>query len=155
MAQQAAQGMSAKVYNELIQQSRERLFNYTRKLIGKYIPKILLTDKAAEYLEVTKSIKFVCEPNAVLVSGLESLPSFKAINIPRSEFDQVVKLKKELEQNSIKSYSFYRKCETTLLTLKTISRVKKEFPEAIQFLPKDSVETPDKNIEYVKKLLEV
>ena len=76
----------------------------------------------------------------------------KAINLPRSEFDRVMVLKKESDQNCAQAYQFYKKCIITLLSLKTVKRVQKEFPEAIEFLPTDSVATPD-DLENLKKLL--
>lgn len=152
IAEYAANGMREKAFGELLKSSRERLTNYAYKLITKYVPMVLYTDKAKEYLYITSMVCFRCDTKVVYVSGLV-IPKFKDITLPRSEFEKIVELKKESDDVLFRSSNFYKKCLNTILELKTVSRLKNEFPEAVEFLPKVSVETIDEDIAVLKQFL--
>lgn len=152
IAEYAANGMRDKAFGEAIKNSRERLTNYAYKLITKYVPMILFTDKAKEYLYITSMVCFRCDTKIVYVSGLV-IPKLKDITLPRSEFEKIVELKKKYDDVLYQSSNFYNKCFQTILELKTFSRLKKEFPEAVEFLPKESVETPNENIAKLVQIL--
>ena len=152
IAEYAANGMRDKAFGEALKNSKERLTNYAYKLITKYVPMVLLTDKAKEYLFITSMICFHCDDKIVYVTGLV-IPKFKDITLPRSEFEKIVELKKKNDDVLFQSSNFYKKCLHTILELKTISRLKKEFPEAVEFLPKESVETQNENIAKLVQIL--
>ena len=152
MAEYAARSMKEKCFRELINNSKERLNSYTNKLVTQYVPSILLTEKAKEYLEVSSGISFSCEDSTVRVFSLE-YPKFKIITLPRSEYEKVRELKKKYDEACCQSMNFYKKCLNTILEFRTVSQLEKAFPEAVQFLPKEEVATPDENIASLKQIL--
>lgn len=152
MAEYAARSMKEKCYREVIKNTKERLNNYTNKLVTKYVPSILLTEKAKEYLEISLGISFSCEDFTIRVYSLE-YPRLKTISIPRSECEKLRELKKKYDEACCQSMNFYKKCINTILEFRTVAQLGKAFPEAVQFLPKEEVATPDENIASLKQIL--
>lgn len=152
MAEYAARSMKEKCFRELITNTKERLNNYTNKLVTKYVPSILLTEKAKEYLETSSGISFSCDVYTLRVYTLD-YPRLKTISIPRSEYEKIRELKKKYDEACCQSNSFYKKCINTILEFRTVAQLEKAFPEAVQYLPKEEVETPDENIASLKQIL--
>lgn len=125
---------------------RSEISEIVSKIYLENLPKdiVSISEKHRKYFKVSHKIR--CEGNGLnsieitLTKSVISDGNWQLCILPSvSEAKKILKIYNELQDLNEKEKELKKSIENTLLQLRTYKRIEAEFPEAFEFLPKDSV----------------
>ena len=143
----AARKLGTKIYDKQIQAVTEEIKELADKLIDKYVPKPLigaLNEYREWFADRENRIQVRSEDfsSSVYLNSNKVSPTGtrRCMFISNEDYIQVQRIKKKENDIIVKRNEYVREVEKALLNLRTKTRIKEVFPEALDCLPKDEKE---------------
>lgn len=154
-ANRVAQQMADSVYAEKKKALRDRRILILETALRRNIPeKVLRAFNDADinpYVCATSFVNYTCEnglhedyagyslPNSFPVQGNKTLYATTTVE----EYEELIAIKKQIGELADSQTMLERKIEGTILSLKSVKRLKEEFPEAYELL-QEHIKNPEK-----------
>ncbi len=146
MANDAAEKISVKAFESKINEAKAKVNAQVELLVKKYIPapviacakeysKYLYTYKRAEITTLTDNGSYTSRASYIYGELSFELPnSCSTVDVDIDDYRELSAIEKKLESVKLERSEFQDKIYNTLLALRTVNNVSKEFPEAMEYL---------------------
>ncbi len=146
MADDAAEMISQKAFVNKISEAKAKVNAHVELLVKKYIPapvlacaqeysKYLYTHKYANVTTITDNGRYPSRASFIHGELSFELPnSCDTVDVDLKDYKELSAIEKKLSSVKAERTDFKEKIYNTLLALRTVNNVKKEFPEAMEYL---------------------
>lgn len=144
-AEYAAKQMAAVIFNDRINDAEKKMKEFVDKLYEENVPKVIrvLANDYPQILCLGWTIIFKRENANSEVVVCTTLPhvSLRSIPIPDEQFDYLKVLKGNYENLKTEKITYMHNVKRCLVNLRTTNAVKEAFPEALEYLGEETIDS--------------